>query len=189
MSQPKPFNQAILDDLNKDSFLGKLFTTTEEEMLACVRNEFPAPDEKQVAAGPLGALNKFETALLTQLTNANAAAKKAATDFMKEEDSSEPKEVDLLELLSKGGEAIAGAIQHKKFATGYRNLLNEALHNRISALKEAENGYSICNDGNIYAAPEEDHSCIFCSGSKGFGAVIEVVLGGSRDSSKSAAQA
>lgn len=158
MSEKRQVNMGLLEGLDENTFLGKVLTTTNEEIDEVFNTEVTDPSEKEVAAGPIGTLTPLEKALFAQAYKSNNAGKKIANDFNAFAKTPE------FEALTDEGKSekyhkdAKATNEHKKAAQRYSKMGWASVGVRYPAIESDDIAYGFGKDGNIYKQEAEEGS-------------------------------
>lgn len=153
MSENRIVNSRLLEDLEVNSFLGKLLTTTDAEITECFTKDFPPPTEAQLAAGPVGTLSKLERAAMAQASKLTSTITKMSQDFIELADTEAFKQLELRERI-KQKEVVTNKIQALAVEVHeYVEFSQELTTARLPHVDTNVRGYFLCNDGNFYSVP------------------------------------
>lgn len=178
----KPVNLTLLEGLDDTTFLGKVLTTTNEEIEDYFK-KIPEPSKKEAGVGPIGVLTLLERALFTQAgisgqkTNELIDSLDALTESKEFMQMNPNEQIEKIESLK---DEITGA---RRDATRYKKIAWAAVEKRHPEI--AKDSYTVCNDGNIYKSADNEESeeypkCPGCGKHHkphGLIEVLEMVLG------------
>lgn len=156
MSEKRQINMGLLEGLDENTFLGKVLTTTNEEIAEVFNTEITTPSEKEVAAGPIGTLTPLEKALFAQAHYAKKQADKLADEYNEAAKKPEFDELPIDEQREKYEAASEAVENEQRNAQHYLKLAWSMVRKRLGDAAGEEIG--IRKDGNIYNCQEEENA-------------------------------
>lgn len=165
MSQERQVNQALLKDLDPNSFLGKVLTTTDEEIDEVFAEKVTAATEKEIATGPIGQLTNLEKALFTQGILADAEGEKIVDDFNTSIQNESFSDLSLKEMVKRRNAAAIASNKFSKDAHRYQKIAWASVNARYPKTNSDDN-YRFDKEGKVYVSQpdESNEEYPFCPG-------------------------
>ena len=149
----KKINFSLLEDLDPNSFLGKVLTMPTTEITEYFKKDFPEPTQDQASAGSIGNLSMLEQALLTQASRTTAAVTQLTDDFMARTETEAFKKLDISEKEAQLKEITDTAESLSDEVHEYVEISQESTSVRFPNLAQKSPYTFICSDGNLYPLP------------------------------------
>lgn len=150
MSENRIINSRLLENLDVTSFLGRILTTTDEEITECFTKDFPPPTAKQLAAGPVGTLSKLEMAAMVQASKTTTTIIKMTDDFIELTTTDEFKRLAPTERKRQLEVVTATTQKLTQEVRDYVELSQELTTERLPHVDTDISGYYLCSDGSFY---------------------------------------